>query len=383
MRFLYYDNMRVYQHARRGNACRWVIKVDGRDCPSGMIAADVYIWAAANLHRPRVVMGYCKNINHGHHTMQIFVQSTPGYHADCYTGWYANQMSFTMEATEIPRAHRSLGLTYRTSYNGADGRDNGYVTYRNLNFYKSSDASVMRLMYNDNLRTHAGSGGHSCRWTIKVDGRDCSNGAINADQYIWGAMNTHRPRTVMGYCHGLKRGHHRMQIYVGHTPHYGGDCYTGWYTHQTSWTMEAEEVRMGQGPRRHYAVTKNGPMDGRDSGFINGRVLNFHKASKNTAVRLTYYDNMRTYTPGHGGKSCRWEIMVDGRSCPSGRIGGDAYVYFRKNCHRPRLITGYCKNLPAGHHQVKVRVMPTPGYHGSDCFTGWMNQAWTLETMEL
>jgi len=361
VRLMYYDNMRVYQHRRHGASCRWEIRVDHRHCPSGRIAGDAYIWAAANIHRPREIMGYCRNIRKGWHTAQVYVSPTPGYRADCYTGWYSQQTSWTLEATEVPANSRKKGLSFVTKYTGGDGRDHGWVNHRILRFFKNQGGTAMRLTYNDNLRTHARGGGHSCRWNLMVDNRHCPSGNIGGDAYIWGAANNHRPRVITGYCSGLKRGWHHLRVFVQQTPGYrGSDCYTGWYTQQTSWTLEAEEIRPGRGSRRHYFVTAHPGPDGRDQGYVRGRNLHF-QVKRGRPVRLLYYDNLRTYTPHHRGKSCRWEIRVDNRHCPSGRIAGDAYVYFRKNSHRPRTIVGYCRGLKKGHHTARVYVSPTPG----------------------
>jgi len=243
----------------------------------------------------------------------------------------------------------------------------------------------MRLMYYDNLRTHISNwGSASCRWELRVNRRHCPSGMIAGDIYIWGPWNTHRPRTILGYCRGLTAGRHNLEVWVQNTPGYGGNpCYTGWYSQQTSWTLEAEEVPITQQGR--FFVTKYGPQDGRNQGYISGRTLPFTKLKKHTPVRLVYSDNLRTHS--HGGSfSCRWEIRVDNRRCPSGMIAGDVYIWQRRNVHRPHQIMGYCRGLSAGKHTARVFVTNTPGYsRNSDCYTGWYSQqtSWTMEATEM
>jgi len=381
VRFMYYDNIRVYSHGPT-RACRWQLFVDGRKCPSGSIGGDVYMMGAGNNHRPREITGYCEHLSAGRHRLQVYVTRTPGYHGDCYTGWYSNQVSWTLEAKEVPKKQAfRKGLTYRTSYGPADGRDHGYVNGRTLTFYKKSSSSAIRLKYYDNLRVYAAGGGHSCRWMLRVDGKDCPSGGVGGDAYIWGKHNNHRPRVIQGYCKGLKAGAHKVQVWVQHTPHYSGDCYTGWYSNQVSWTLETEEVPRNS--KDTTFVTKRGPSYGQDHGLLPNRKLSFIKKRQNSAIRLFYYDNLRVYAAG-GGHACRWTLEVDGKPCPSGAIGADVYVWGKRNNHRPRAVTGYCRHLSKGKHTVQVRVAHTPGMKG-DCYTGWYTQqtSWTLETKEV
>jgi len=381
VRLMYYDNLRVYSRGR-ACACRWEFFVDGRHCPSGRIGGDVYMMGSGNNHRPRELTGYCQRLRKGRHRVQIHVSSTPGYKADCYTGWYSQQTSWTLEAKEVPRKQRfRKGITYKTAYGPADGRDQGYITGRTLYFHKKSSSSAVRVKYADNLRVYAPNGGHACRWMLRIDGKDCRT-HIGGDAYIWGRHNNHRPRVIQGYCRGIRAGRHRLQVYVMPTPGYrGSDCYTGWYSNQMSWTLETEEVPRGS--KDTTFVTKPGPAYGQDSGWLGNRQLTFTKKRSGSAIRLLYYDNLRVYAHG-GGHACRWMLRVDGKKCPSGDIGGDVYVQGARNNHRPRTITGYCRNLSRGRHKVQVLLAHTPGY-GGDCYTGWYTQqtSWTLEAKEI
>ncbi|HDN28011.1 MAG TPA: hypothetical protein ENG03_13160, partial [Thioploca sp.] len=84
-------------------------------------------------------------------------------------------------------------------------------------------------------------------------------------------------------------------------------------------------------------VTGNGPNDGTDVGQITTRVLSFTKAKTNTKIRISYTDNLRTAGTG---KACRWEIRVDGRSCPNQALIYDDYASKDDNTHSSRTVVG-------------------------------------------
>ena len=116
----------------------------------------------------------------------------------------------------------------------------------------------------------------------------------------------------------------------------------------------------------HYAF-KHGPQDGRDAGYVDGRSLLFKKQSASSRLLVTYNDNMRVY--GHG-KACRWVVKLDGSDCSTGLIAMDMHVQGENNDHSPHVLMGYCDGVAAGDHEINVTVMQSPGYSGSDCYTG-------------
>ena len=134
--------------------------------------------------------------------------------------------------------------------------------------------------------------------------------------------------------------------------------------------------------RRIARSTGLGPNDGRDNGPITGRSLVFTKAHVDTAIRVLYSDNLRSYTPS-GGRACRWEIRFNDATCPSGALVYDKYVSVSgENTHRHTTVVGYCENLPAGIHEISVWVRPVPGYN-CDAYTGWAGSRWTIEAEEV
>jgi flagellar biosynthesis chaperone FliJ len=128
-------------------------------------------------------------------------------------------------------------------------------------------------------------------------------------------------------------------------------------------------------------ATGNGPNDNTDNGQIASRVLSFTKAKTNTQIRISYTDNWRTYGTGKG---CRWEIRVDGRSCPNQALVYDDYAYKDDNTFSSRKVIGYCSGIAAGSHTIGIWVGNVPGGHSAgDCYTGWNTSTWVLEAEEV
>jgi len=126
-------------------------------------------------------------------------------------------------------------------------------------------------------------------------------------------------------------------------------------------------------------ATGNGPNDDTD-GQIKSRVLRFTKAKTHTKIRINYTDNLATLGSA---KACRWEIRVDGRSCPNQALVYDDYAYRFERTFSTRTIVGYCSGVAAGSHTIGIWAGSTPGYPGSNCFTGWDNSTWVIEVVEV
>ena len=126
-------------------------------------------------------------------------------------------------------------------------------------------------------------------------------------------------------------------------------------------------------------ATGNGPRDQTDVGQIKSRVLRFTKAKTHTKIRISYTDTLRTY--GYR-KSCRWEIRVDGSSCPNQAL---VYDYYSESdsTHFSHTLMGYCSGVAAGSHTIGIWVSNTPGIPGGDCYTGWKNSTWVIEVQEV
>ena len=152
----------------------------------------------------------------------------------------------------------------------------------------------------------------------------------------------------------------------------------------TGCAAQAEEI-----PLDHvHGVTKRGShfYHHHGVGIVPERTYSFVKRSASSRLRLWYGDNLRATG---WEKSCRWEILVDGRSCQSGPIAGDfhrsvvgAFLLYcdtfadtieqTDNPHRPRVIMGYCDTVPEGAHTLTVLASDSPGYNLSEwCALRW------------
>ncbi len=126
-------------------------------------------------------------------------------------------------------------------------------------------------------------------------------------------------------------------------------------------------------------ATGNGPNDGTDVGQIKSRVLRFTKAKTPTKIRINYTDSLRVRG---NNKICRWEIRVDGRSCPNQALVYDVHTQSLQTL-RISTVVGYCSGVAAGSHTIGIWVGNTPGHSGSDCYTGWKNSTWVIEAEEV
>ncbi len=124
-------------------------------------------------------------------------------------------------------------------------------------------------------------------------------------------------------------------------------------------------------------TTGLGPNYVEDSGLIKQRSLVFNKEEEHTAVRITYTDTFRVKGQG---KACRWEVLINGSSCPSGKLIFDRHDANKSDVHTSGSIVSYCENLSTGKHEITVRVSQV--IKDSDCYTGWNKSRWLIEAQE-
>lgn len=227
MRFVYMDNMRVYN----GGSCRWYLRVDGKICETNKwIATSIHTHGSENDHVPQAFGGYCDKVAEGEHTLAAGVNGNN----DCYTGW---ESSFHLEAQELELGAETGIYMFQRHGNNIDARDNGYVNWRVLNFAKAADDSVLRLFYSDNLRVH----GHGkwCKWELRVDQKACTQN-ISGSRYVVRNQNDHTPGLIIGYCTGFAKGNHQLKVHVKGN---SADCYTGWDRQsQNNFVLEVQEL---------------------------------------------------------------------------------------------------------------------------------------------
>jgi hypothetical protein len=102
LRFTWNDNRRC---AGTSVSCEWEIKIDGRSCAMpGPIVYDFFNDAAGvavNFHLPGTVVGTCRGITAGPHTVQVYVTApVPASSTNAgmpYTGWINTYWSLEVE----------------------------------------------------------------------------------------------------------------------------------------------------------------------------------------------------------------------------------------------------------------------------------------------
>jgi len=355
MKLTYADNLRVYGN---GKVCYWNIKVDNRNCPINIVNAKHTTATSDNDHTPHAIVGTCKGIKAGTHTMTIGLTRNGG--ADCYTGWSASgaRDAFFMEAEELNPGGQITTVMRRI---GNDGRDRGVVNGRNMNFKKRSASSQIRITWATNLRARNrnNNGGAHCDWEVQIDNRSCSKPSkIGVSMHSMLNDNDHIPAEVVGWCSNIGAGSHSLRVYV--TNHGGhSDCYTGWESHDFMevWEPTAQEQSM------ITYMQRVGTDNGSDSSN-NLLATSFVKKSSSSNVRILYYDNLRVYRGGW----CRWEVRVDGKSCPA-PLAGSIHTQNNDNDHYPATIVGECPGLKAGKRNINIWVRRSSG--SVDCHTGW------------
>ena len=255
-------------------------------------------------------------------------------------------------------------LTRKNNGEGVDQTNS--IRYCILNFSKKLSNSVVKVTYAESLRVYGN--GKWCRWTIKIDGKDCNPSVYNSKHTTATSDNDHTPHAIVGSCSGLSAGNHRMTIAL--TRNGGADCYTGWSSSgaRDAFFMEAEELN----PNGQITVAmRKNTDDARENGYLNNRILNFNKKSSSSQLRLTWATNLRVRASNNrGGAWCNWELRIDGKSCsqPS-KIGVSMHSQQNDNDHIPVETVGWCRNIAKGNHQLRVYI--TRGNGNTDCHTGW------------
>ena len=129
--------------------------------------------------------------------------------------------------------------------------------------------------------------------------------------------------------------------------------------------------------------------DGRDSGYLDGRVLSFTKTRDDTDIRISWSDNRRTLAYSYG----YWEIYLNGQHCTvPGRMrsyrhtrgidNGSYSDYHLSSTHIHYCNTTAAGPLTAGTYEIKIQVHHVGGGR-SDWYVGWDNTQYVLEAEEV
>jgi hypothetical protein len=139
--------------------------------------------------------------------------------------------------------------------------------------------------------------------------------------------------------------------------------------------------------RRVARASSIGPHEKITKGQITSRVLRFNKTKDDTAIKVSYTDILAPYcvscTCG-----CKWEIRVDGQSCPGEKLAYDVLIYNTKadiRAFRSRTVNGYCEGVPKGDHEIQiwVDVAAVGSPESCQCLTGLGDARWTIDAEEV
>ena len=254
-------------------------------------------------------------------------------------------------------------LTLKNDSEGSD--EKSALPGRTLKFTKKSAASLMKLTYADNMRVVGN--GKWCKWSIKVDDKDCATPIFNSKHTQHNSDNDHTPHAIVGTCEGISAGDHTMTVAL--TRSGGADCYSGWSASaaRDALFMEAEELD----PKGQITtVMRKKLQDDADSGILSGRSLKFDKRTDASQLRMTWATNLRVRPKDKkGGAVCHWELHIDGKSCAKPSKIGVTMHSHDDNDLIPTEVVGWCQGIKRGPHEIAVMV--TSGDANHDCYTGW------------
>lgn len=134
-----------------------------------------------------------------------------------------------------------------------------------------------------------------------------------------------------------------------------------------------------ESPQRKTSFTTGQVADGRDNGSVSQRVLDFTKVSATSDLRISYTDNFLIFENATtAGGQCKWEILIDDLSCPSGPLEYTRFDSSGQVFRSSSTVVGYCQGLESGDYNIKVSVSST----STDCFTGF-ESTFLLEVEEV
>eukprot|EP00497_Spongosphaera_streptacantha_P003414 TRINITY_DN40_c0_g1_i1.p1 TRINITY_DN40_c0_g1~~TRINITY_DN40_c0_g1_i1.p1 ORF type:complete len:562 (-),score=131.71 TRINITY_DN40_c0_g1_i1:146-1831(-) len=352
MRLTYADNFRVYGH---GKTCRWNVLIDGKDCAIPIMNGK-HNWHSGNDHEPHAVTGTCPGLAKGAHKMTVYLADNNS--GDCSTGWDANSSkdAFFLEAVELKPEYPMM--SYKMFSGSSQSADTGLVPGRVFDFEKVHAATDVRVTWSTNLRVKNDAASSHCSWEILIDGKSCAS-----PTKLWVRMhsnkneNDHIPMEMVGWCKNLAAGRHVLTVKVEKTQS-SSDCHTGWNTNEYMevWEPTADELSMIT-----YSQLLSSKGDDVNPAI---RTMNFKKKEEDTNLRILYFDNLRVATAGW----CRWELKVDGESCPT-PLAGSVHTATGENDHHPGTVMGECPGVKAGDHALTVAL--TSMAAGINCHTGW------------
>jgi len=260
-----------------------------------------------------------------------------------------------MEATELDT---NAQITSQMFPKNINTQNVGVVSGRTLAFTKFEDTSKLRITWTTNLRVYSASQEAYCSWEMLIDGQSCST-----PSKLYVSLNSmpneqdHIPVEMTGWCENIAAGSHTLTINVSQG-NSEADCYTGWETNEYMevWEPSPEE-------RSYITYLQQGVstiFDEDNSAAL--MTMTFEKQSVASTLRILYFDNFRVVG---NGRWCRWEVKIDGASCPA-PLAASVHTYNGENDHHPGTVLGECDGIADGSHALSIAVSGN-----GDCRTSW------------
>ena len=240
LRITWNTNLHVGATDRTDEAhCDWEVLIDGISCSNpSKIGVSLHSRHVGNGHIPAHVVGWCKGIKAGLHTVTVMVTDSSS-NSNCETGWGASDYMEVWEPT--PKEQAMMTYVQKFNTNSGTGASNSALS---SSFTKMLSSTSVRILYYDNLRVVGDN--KWCRWEVKVDGLSCSAPlAASVNHYT---TDNEYPGIILGECLGVAAGAHKIKIVS--TNSVGADCYSGWTSSPRVMhsLIEIQEVNATQQP---------------------------------------------------------------------------------------------------------------------------------------
>ena len=223
LRITWATNLRVTARDNKAGAhCTWEIQIDGKSCVTpSKIGVAMHCRLGDYEHIPVEVVGWCRDIKRGSHTITAIVSRPSSYYpnSDCHTGWGSNDYMEVWEPT--PQEQSMITYMQKVVTSSAAEVSNSLHSH---SFTKQLSSSSVRILYFDNFRVIGNQ--QWCRWEVKVDGKSCTT-PLAASVHTKSGDDDHYPGIILGECLGVASGKHRVDVALTNSGS-GADCFTGW-----------------------------------------------------------------------------------------------------------------------------------------------------------
>eukprot|EP00300_Choanocystis_sp_HF-7_P017396 c19719_g1_i1.p1 GENE.c19719_g1_i1~~c19719_g1_i1.p1 ORF type:complete len:1440 (-),score=162.83 c19719_g1_i1:42-4361(-) len=240
---------------------------------------------------------------------------------------------------------------------------------RVLLFKKEANDTDVRVEWYDNF---ALLGQGLFAWRIRVDGYECSMVTIGQNEtnlmHFNSNLTDHRfGSSMVAYCGQLDAGYHLIRIVrldqhlrpsLGIPSKLGEGVVQGVLV-----GTEVPRLQPGKsfGERGARLVTSHGTnfLGEKDTELAAPRKVGFQKTKEKSLLRIVWSDNFAC--GGAERSSCRWEVLVDGRSCEPGPLVVELESDEGRWDYRTLTLLGYCAYVGEGYHTLTIRESAVEG----------------------